>query len=296
MYRRNVERLFFAVAIFGIAAIAVLLPQLYDRGLDIAEAGDGSLGDPWTVCAAGCDYTTLTAAFADVSVQAGDYINVNATYASSTETFPLDFNDKQNITVSCQSSGAVVGTSTASQVDIQMTSSSAFNDCNLSNTRMYFDGVSSATISGNTFATSTTGTIYFTSTGGSGNTISNNTGINNIVVGSNQQSLTITSNTIQTYHSVSNTSTVYISNIENFTFTSNTVRSYDSSVNNLLSIRNATSSLISYNTFEYITAPAVSSPKGALYISDSTSSTISYNYILLAPKNTDIQYLFACQI
>ncbi|OIO18931.1 MAG: hypothetical protein CO029_01770 [Candidatus Magasanikbacteria bacterium CG_4_9_14_0_2_um_filter_41_10] len=296
-FKKQEERFWMTGAIFGIAMLAVLLPQLYDAHFDVVEAGDGSQGTPWTVCASGCDFTTLTSAFASSSVLTGNFITVNATYASSTETFPLNFGGK-GITVDCALSGATIGTDSGGQVDILMASSSVLQQCNLSNTRLYLSDVSTATISGNIFATSTTGTIFFASSA-IGNNITNNTGINNIIVGSGQQNLTITSNTIQTYHPVTNTSTVYTANTENFTFTSNTVRSYDSSVNNLISIRTATTTLISGNIFEYVTPPAVMSPNGAVYLEDTVSSTISYNYILLeqtdgvANQSNDGIYVYA---
>ncbi|PIY92157.1 MAG: hypothetical protein COY70_04785 [Candidatus Magasanikbacteria bacterium CG_4_10_14_0_8_um_filter_42_12] len=289
--RRHIEHLSFVVVVFGIALLAVFLPQLYDRQLDIAEAGDGSQGTPWTVCAVGCDFTTLTSAFSDVTVQAGDYINVDATYASSTETFPLDFNNKQNITVSCQSSGAIVGTSTAAQVDIQMTSSSAFNDCSLSNTRLYFNGVSSATVSGNIFATSTTGTIYFASTAGSGNTISNNTGINNIVVGSNQQNLTIASNTIERYHPVAEAHVLAVTNAQTISIVSNTIHSYDSSVQHVITVSSTNDVLIENNTVQYTVAPSMQLVNGAIAIYDTVSTTVQYNTILL-PEQEGHAYQF----
>ena len=271
------------VVIFGIAVLSVLLPQLYDRGLDIAEAGDGSSGNPWTVCASGCDFTTLTSVFASSSVQTGDFITVGATYASSTETFPLTYNAKTNITIDCENSGAVIGTDIGAQQDIRITSNSTIQNCSLSNTRVYYQAVSDASLIGNTFATSTIGTIYFDGVG-SGNSASNNTGVNNIYIGVGQQNTTVTSNTIQTYHAATENASIASLNADTLTITSNTIHSYESSLNHLIYLSTADTVSINGNELYYYTAPA---SNGAIYIENGASSTVTSNFISLDSSLTN---------
>ncbi|PJC52720.1 MAG: hypothetical protein CO030_01400 [Candidatus Magasanikbacteria bacterium CG_4_9_14_0_2_um_filter_42_11] len=266
-----------SVVVFGIAFVSVMIPQLYDRQLDVAEAGDGSQGSPWTVCASGCDFTTLTDAFASSSVAILDYISVGATYASSTETFPLTYNGKTRITVDCENSGAVIGTDSGPQVDIQMTFLAKVQNCTLSNVRVYAQGALSSSVIGNTFATSTTGTIYFDGVGG-GNTASNNTGVNNIYIGVGQQNTTITSNTIETYHPATENAAIASLSSQSLTITSNTIHSYETSLNHLISVSSATTTVITGNTLTYGASPA---SNGAIYVNDGIDSTISSNFISL---------------
>ncbi|PIR76802.1 MAG: hypothetical protein COU32_00115 [Candidatus Magasanikbacteria bacterium CG10_big_fil_rev_8_21_14_0_10_42_10] len=287
-FKKQEERFWMTVAILGIAMLAVLLPQLYDAHLGVVEAGDGSQGTPWTVCASGCDFTTLTSAFASSSVLTGNFVTVNATYASSTETFPLNFAGK-GVTVDCALSGATIGTDSGGQVDILMASSSVLQQCNLSNTRLYLSDVSTATVSGNTFATSTTGTIFFASNG-SGNSITNNTGINNIIAGSGQQNLTVMSNTIETYHATVNASSFFIENGENIIITSNTIHSYENTNTHLIFASSTDNVSIQQNVVKYDVPPVPQQIYG-ISVYDAPSSTIAYNTILLPSiEGTDYQW------
>jgi len=163
------KRFWMTVSILGFALLAVFIPQLYDGRIGVAEAGDGSSGDPWTVCASGCDFTTLTSAFVSSSVQNGDYININASYSTSTETLPLGFNSKTDFTIDCQNSGAIVETGNTA-----VPTGATIQNCDITNSTLTMNA--SSTLTGNTFSTSTAVTVALSS--GSDNvTITNNTGI-----------------------------------------------------------------------------------------------------------------------
>ena len=274
--KKYTPNVWMTVTILGIALVAILLPQLYDAHLDIAKAGTGTSGDPWTVCASGCDFTTLTSAFASSSVQNGDYLTINATYATSTETFPLTFNSKTSITLDCQSSGAIVG-GTGTQKSIVMTASSTIQNCNVENVGISLNGAGSV-IEGNTFSTSTTSTISLNS---NNTTISNNTGIQHINASSGLTGITISGNTLETYAPNGDTSIINLAVAENISITSNTIRSYESSIKNLLYFDTVTSTLIQNNTLSYEISPSVQYPNGAVYLNDAASSTISNNDIIL---------------
>ncbi|OIO20384.1 MAG: hypothetical protein CO029_02470 [Candidatus Magasanikbacteria bacterium CG_4_9_14_0_2_um_filter_41_10] len=269
------------VTILGIAFFAVLIPQLYDTSIDVAQAGTGTSGDPWTVCASGCDFLTLNSAFSDKNVLSGAFITVGATYASSTDSFPLNFGSKTNMTVDCQNSGAIIGSDAGSQQIIGPTTSSTIQNCALNNVLLYIAGVTNVSISGNTFGTSTTSTVSMTSAS-THITISNNTGLQYILgSGAGTSDITVSGNTIQTYNPVGDTAIVNFSNTTNITMTSNTIQSYYSGIKNLLYFDTVTSTLIQHNTLNYEISPSVQFPNGAVYLNDAVSSTVSDNDIIL---------------
>ncbi len=104
-----------------------------------------------TVCASGCDYTTITAAIAG-SPSAGDVIAVGATYASTTETFP--FNIPSGVDLDCQDSGAVIGTdvtSTSVNINTQNPGETTIRNCKFSNVQQQNTNVSLVHILNNLF-------------------------------------------------------------------------------------------------------------------------------------------------
>ncbi|KKT24533.1 MAG: hypothetical protein UW10_C0024G0002 [Candidatus Magasanikbacteria bacterium GW2011_GWA2_43_9] len=280
-FRHNsTSKVWMALTIFGIAILAVLLPQLYDMRLDIANAGDGSQGDPWTVCASGCDFTTLTATFASTTVGNGDYINIDASYATSTETQPIDFNSKTNLTLDCQNSGATLGDTAGGASILSLPADSTLQNCTISNMLVSLNA-STLTLSGNTFSTSTTSSVQFGS-GTNGATVSNNTGLQRVYTGSTGASnITVSNNTIEAYDPNGDTNVLYFFTAENISVTSNTIRSYDSSIKNLVYVDLTTSTLIQDNVLEYETASSEQFPNGAIYLEDAVSTTVSYNDIIL---------------
>lgn len=137
-----------------------------------------------TVCASGCDYTTLGGFSGALNnVTAGNVIAVEATYTSTTEpVFPLQFTNPE-VTLDCQSHPTWIGSTSTDYGDINanllyLASTTTIRNCSFGNivigTGSYVSGLS---IVGNTFHPElTTSTISFNN-GAALFTIENNTNI-----------------------------------------------------------------------------------------------------------------------
>lgn len=167
-------------AVLSIAALAVFIPYLYGGEVNPVQAATR------TVCAAGCDFTTISAALSDPGTAAGDVIRVLPGYVSSTEPTdgPIAVED-ENITIECQDQSTVVGTSTLIDLfgpergfDLQFATGTTFRNCTLENVNFNLTPsgtpAPNVTISENIF---TSGTGYFSYVGLSENTLfASNTG------------------------------------------------------------------------------------------------------------------------
>lgn len=124
------RQLYFYITVCAIAVVSIgILGVLYR--FDVF-AGDGSVGDPYTVCAVGCDYTSISEALTFVSDN--DYIEVLETYSSSTESWPLQSNSN-GITISCESTNVIIGpTTTIPQSTIALRQGNTISGCTLSAT------------------------------------------------------------------------------------------------------------------------------------------------------------------
>lgn len=243
-----------------IGFLAVFLPSLYG-GYEKVE------GATYSVCASGCDYTTITSAFA--AAAAGDTITVGATYASTTETFPLTF-PTSSITLDCDTSGAVIGVGSGdSQVDIMLRQSGVLRECSFSNVRITTQamGNASLTVTENTFATGSQSVVDVDEADSS--IISSNTGLNAIRVG-NSDDITIQSNTVYHYSNASfpaiyiqasvSTSSDYgdASNVaDRVNINGNTIFDYRSSASAaLIQVYGGTDNVITANTIDIMTSPS----------------------------------------
>ena len=151
-----------------------------------------------TVCASGCNYTSLYDA--GNSAATGTIIQVQSTYSSATETFPIQLRNAST-TIQC-AAGVTVQQSTASSGDpmynvIQLTNSSTVRDCTFSNINLYVGSNAYRTgilIDNNTFTPATTGTISLNSQMANV-TIQNNTNLDSISFTATSTGVTISQNT-----------------------------------------------------------------------------------------------------
>ncbi|MCX6781115.1 MAG: carboxypeptidase-like regulatory domain-containing protein [Candidatus Magasanikbacteria bacterium] len=133
-----------------------------------------------TVCASGCDHTTITAAYADALLTSGGTVQVNATYDPTTETGypnPTLTPSFNNIAIDCLNSGAYIGVlagASTTTIDFGTTSGGSVNNCNIRNVAIN-GTLSNANISviGNTFDLASWSTITLN---GTNPIIQNNTG------------------------------------------------------------------------------------------------------------------------
>lgn len=90
------KKIFF-ISILIVAGI--FLPQFFGSGAGEVKAAT------LTVCASGCNHTTLASALASSTV--GDIVTVGASYNNTLETYPIIFPNTRNLTLDCQNSGAI---------------------------------------------------------------------------------------------------------------------------------------------------------------------------------------------
>lgn len=120
------RNIYFSIFIGTFAVCSIILLSVFYR-VEVF-AGSGSSGDPYTVCASGCDYTTITAAVSAASN--GDYIQVNSGYTSTTEAYPLGIGAVgKSIVLSCQDKTTTIGTSTAPTASMTLSSDSIVDGC-----------------------------------------------------------------------------------------------------------------------------------------------------------------------
>lgn len=243
----------------------------------------------WDVCASGCDFETLTAAFASSSIAIGDTFNVSSTYSSSAETYPLTF-ATTSLTVDCNNVGTIASTThNGTGSNIYLATSSTIQNCTLNNVNLTTaDSIESGvTITGNTSVTSTaTTTITLSSASGVNNlTVSNNTGLKNISISPTDggSGYTITGNTIYAAGSAA-LNLIASGGLTDVTISSNTL--YWASNQTLASFSNTTNLTVASNTFAYFDTSVVSSLVAPLYIyGNNTSTAVTGNYFNIPPGN-----------
>lgn len=178
-----------------------------------------------TVCASGCDYTTITAA--KNAASSGDTISVQASYAPAGESFPVSLSTS-NLTISC-AAGATIGQTTANGNNtLQLTTSSTVSGCGLSNINFSTGSgyVSGITISGNSAVGAATTTLSFGSQIGY-MSITNNQNLDNIKLQATSTNVTIQGNTFygDVYNNVSGILLGVAATATSMTVTDNTFES-----------------------------------------------------------------------
>jgi hypothetical protein len=154
-----------------------------------------------TICASGCDYTSITAAFGDTPSD-GDVYQVQggggSPYNPSAETFDLNFPSVSS-TLTC-TGGATIGQSNPLGSNlIYLSTSSTIQGCNLSNVQLFTASLGTEPARGvrivdNAFSTTATSTIAF-SYGAQDFAILNNTNINHFSTGATTTNGLIQNNT-----------------------------------------------------------------------------------------------------
>lgn len=275
--RETVQKnIWIMIMVMCVSIIMIFVPQLYKRYI----ADVYTVGNTFDVCASGCDFTTITDALATSTLVSGDTIIVSSTYSAAGETFPLYF-PTFPLTLDCQNSGAVIGT-VGDQKSISFKAGSIIQNCSFENVLIQDGGADApgATISGNTFSTSTHSEISFTD-GSSGSYVTGNTGLAGVSAGASNMS--ITDNTFQVY--VTSTNGTYGINGGNggHTISGNTFESYSTDYVPLLKFEGGISdSTIQNNTIEYKVSPTYSEyGLKPVWLKASTSTVFSGNYIIM---------------
>lgn len=141
---------------YCLLAIVVFLFGLVSQSVNAAN---------YTVCASGCDYTSVNAALT-AAVSGNDVVEVQGAggspYTPASETWPITF-ASASTTLTC-SGGATIGQTTATGNNLVfLSTSSTVSGCNLGNisfkTSASTDPPPGIRIIGNTFSSSATGTI-----------------------------------------------------------------------------------------------------------------------------------------
>jgi hypothetical protein len=187
------------------------------------------LAATYTVCPSGCDFDTITNAVAVAS--SPDVINVQADYASTTETF--SFNLPNGVTLDCQNSGSVIGTDDdQNPVHINSQSDNIFRNCIFSSVILENTNQSNVQILDNTWrgnsgitANSASNIVI------SGNTATGETGLRSVSINS-AVDVTIASNTIMSYAGNGSTAGLRIDFSTSVQVTSNLIQDNTTTTNN----------------------------------------------------------------
>lgn len=154
------KHLYFLLSIAGFAILGVFLYSSYAQ--ESVYTGSGSQGDPVTVCAAGCDFTTIHGAVQTVT--SGSYIEVGLTYNSSTESWPVGF-ATTSLNLTCADPSVVIGPTTSLVSGrIGISEGSTISGCTFDATASPNDSGFTQTLN-NTVFTSNTFRDYYVSLG-----------------------------------------------------------------------------------------------------------------------------------
>ena len=281
----------FALLVFVVGISAIIFgPRFFHVADDIAKAGTGTQEAPFTVCASGCDYTTIQNAISNGHDDL--FVTVGATYDPTAESSIMNVWDFDHITLDCQNSGAVIGIGTSQhEINIQKDNVTIQN-CIFNNVKFQDRtnmgggyGVLGFTLQNNTFATSTASSIISFSTATTTNpTITSNTGDFNITF-SNITGGTVTNNTITNYTGT-NKSLIDVQG-SGFTVSGNTLYDYTGYDNTMIGNSNLSSgiesSTITGNYMQYVSTVSNFSRGGisAVRYINVTSTSFTSNYIIL---------------
>ncbi|MFH1534222.1 MAG: hypothetical protein ABID64_04815, partial [Nitrospirota bacterium] len=142
-----------------------------------------------TVCAAGCDHTTITAAITASAI--GDTIDVQATYAPAGDASPITVGE--DVTIDCGDVATIGTTGTAEAINITVAGATISN-CEFDRVNITISA-GTVTIDSNAFDPNYSSDI--TITGGDNSTISDNTAINGILINGTIDGTEVSGNTIE---------------------------------------------------------------------------------------------------
>lgn len=276
------------VLVMGVC-IVVFGPRFFDVARQIANAGTGTEGDPYTVCAGEgvCDYTTIQAAINNAGANA--FISVQATYDPTADgNFVFDVAD--GITIDCNNSGAVIGIDASGKSVNLQKDNITIKNCRLNNLSINDTGhaLLGFSLTGNTFTSSSAESlIYFTNAGTTNPSITSNTGefridFRNIIGG------TVSNNTITNYLSTANERIITLQG-SGYTISNNTIYDYTGYDSRLIvsafgNSNGIESSTISGNTLQFVNTVSNGEQGNkaiAIEFKNATSTSITSNYILL---------------
>ncbi len=150
-------------------------------------------GDTYTVCAVGCDFTTLTDAFNTPGI-GYDTIQIESGYIFDAAFESTFLGMADGITVECLPGADTIGSSTDPSIFVWVASDVVFQDCTFENVSFDVSGRTDVSFLDNTF--SSAAQFQLTFTGANGFTISGNNGIQLIQIQNADNGL-IENNTIE---------------------------------------------------------------------------------------------------
>lgn len=154
-----------------------------------------------TICASGCDYTTISAAMGDTPTE-GDIYQVQggggSPYSAAAESFAISFPSVSS-TLTCTGGATIGQTSPTGNNIINLSTSSTIQGCTLGNVQIFTADLGENPPRGirivdNTFSTTVTSTISF-AYGAQDFTVLNNTNINLFTISATTTNGTIQNNT-----------------------------------------------------------------------------------------------------
>lgn len=217
IFQKRAESLWFGVVVLYLALLGGLMYWF-------AAHAAGSV----TVCASGCDYTTIAAAEADPSLSTGGVIHVQATYDPSAEQGTTITASQADVTIDCESSGAYLGTLAATTtIYLDTTGAGGIQNCNarrLEISRNLAAGTNNGfTVSGMTFDPASISSINLNSFVSS--TVQNSSGYFQVLTSSSTDpvisgnSFTASAGVVQSFIKTGDAGPIGMFTINNNTFT-----------------------------------------------------------------------------
>jgi hypothetical protein len=153
-------------------------------------------GMTFTVCATGCDFTSINEAFASSTI-AMDSINVTGDYVYDQGTEGTNLNIPPDITLTCDVGVATIGDHTQATTNFNMNNNTVIDGCTFDNVQISSHNQSNVKVLNNTYVGYQNDLLVFNNV----NTfeISNNQHIRNIIMGSSDNGL-INNNLIDRYN------------------------------------------------------------------------------------------------
>lgn len=273
---KNFNFLWLGVTALCLAVLSFLFPQVFKGTMPHVRAA------AYTICASGCNYTSITAA--NAAATTGDTLTLSASYSTAGETFPLSIT--AGVTVNCQEVATIGSTSL---VTITLNNTTTIKNCILKNVNATAAGNASGITldNNNRFAGSTSS---FAFEGSMNNIMITSNTLTYLIVGATDKtavSTTVSGNsfTIATKDSAALTLSGTPSNV---TITSNTFSFGPSAItddSNYTAITLAGNNIVfATNTLSFTTQPLRIG--GIVMVQHAQNVTLNGNYIVAPEGNT----------
>ncbi len=236
-----------------------------------------------TVCASGCDYTNLHDLFLSGTLIAGDTVNVGATYSTTGESFDLAV-PVTDLTLDCQSSGAVIGVTSSTFVLLYANNGSVIRNCTFNNLKILADTENDVHITNNTF-----NGISYIDVGGDRPQVNDNR-LLDLLYFHDMSDGQVSGNTFETPYP--DIQSIVIDNSHNVDITSNEITNTtvsSSSFIDMIKLTTSTGIIVATNTFQLPYADFIDA--GDMIGVLNSSAEISYNKMTFGSRTGASNYL-----